>query len=157
MLSTSSSSCRSPYVAVDGESLQAWVVWRGSPPATVFGALLDSALVPLQQELKLSGMDEAAPTGALRLADGHLAIAWNDVPFPGGDVHLGIRTWIGEPVIEELTVNILTAGTQELGDLGLTTDGGIIAVWRGQLPGGGANSFGIYAQRFDSNGNRLYH
>jgi len=156
-LTSSNSHGRSPHIATDAESLQSWVLWRAGSPAAVVGTLLDSNLVPTQGALKLSGSDEAAPTGTRRLADGRLAVAWNDLPSTGGDVHMGVRTWTGEVVVEEVTVNALTADTQESGALGLTADGGLIVVWRGQLPGGGANSFGIYAQRFDSDGNRLYH
>lgn len=87
---------------------------------------------------------------------GNFVIVWHDEPFVGAnndDIYAQRFNADGSKIGSEFRVNTYTTNIQAFGDVGMDATGNFIITWWSNLQDG--SSPGIYAQRYDKNGNKL--
>ncbi len=144
-------------MAVDGESFV--VTWE-SPDSDVMGVFaqaFDGAGVPLGSERQVNEVEserQARPSVAMLPGD-TFVVTFESIG-PDGDYY-GVMTrrfpLVGEGLGPEVVVNLYTADRQRSSHVAAQTDGRMAVVWESQDQDG--SDYGIYAQRFSSNGARL--
>jgi len=148
-------SAKYPAIAsIDSDHLV--VTWRSTGANAVWHQLLDGAANKLGAEVQTDaglGFTINRPDVAA-LGSGKYAIVW------GASYLVNLRLWSSEGPLgdEEMAANVYVDGWSKKGAprIAVRPDGGWNIVWKGenQPPGQSKN---IFAQRFDADGNKLYH
>jgi hypothetical protein len=89
-------------------------------------------------------------------ADGNFVVAWEsqDQDSPGGyGIYAQRYNAAGAPLAGPIQVNTTTFGQQFGASVGMDDSGNFVVAWASQDQDG--SGYGIFAQRFDSGGNRL--
>ncbi|MFM9967368.1 MAG: putative Ig domain-containing protein, partial [Burkholderiales bacterium] len=86
------------------------------------------------------------------LKTGGYVVTWGSIGQDGGVVGVYGRIYdsSGAPVTGEIQINSTTAGAQQNSSVSTLPDGGFIVAW--EADGQDGSGFGVYAQRFNSNG-----
>jgi Ca2+-binding RTX toxin-like protein len=87
------------------------------------------------------------------LADGGFLVSWQSHDGIGSGIYAQRYAADGTPLGGECLVNSTTADNQQAPSIATLADGGFVATWMSN--GQDGSGYGIYAQRYDSDGNRL--
>ena len=150
---------QSPH-AVALEGGDAALVWTNEDgPKTISARFYDTDGVAKGDETQvnssapgiLAGNPGAAP------ANGGIVAVWHSLGLDGGEWGVGAQRLDsdGQKLGEEFLVNTQSVGNQMEPDVAAFLDGSFIVVWQGDDDDGAVS--GIFAQRFDADGNKLYH
>ena len=87
--------------------------------------------------------------------NGDFIVAWHSVDQDGDGFGIYLQRFNsdGEPLGDETQVNSITAGSQYHPDIGIASNGNFVVTWVSREQGGGIGT--IYAQMFDSNGDKI--
>ncbi|WP_165493836.1 calcium-binding protein [Azotobacter chroococcum] len=112
---------------------------------------------PLGGELRVNtttASDQSLPSIAA-LSDGGFVVTWTSTGQDGSGTGIYAQRYTadGAPLGGELRVNATTANTQEQPNIAALADGGFVVTWQSYDQDG--SGYGIYAQRYDSDGNWL--
>jgi hypothetical protein len=90
-------------------------------------------------------------------ADGRFAIAWQSIQQDGADwgVYLQRYNADGTPAGNETQVNVFASYSQHQPDVAMLPNGTTVVVWTGNAQDDSVS--GVFAQRFDASGHKLYH
>jgi hypothetical protein len=90
-------------------------------------------------------------------ADGRFSIAWQSLAQDGADwgVYLQRYNADGTPAGSETQANVFTSYSQHQPDVAMLPNGTTVVVWTGNAQDDSVS--GVFAQRWDANGNKLYH
>ncbi len=129
-------------------------------PKTVFAQLFAKDSGPAGDAFQVSPSNDITGCGFVRpamRADGSFVVAWSSAKTGSvmGDVWVQMVDAAGAKVGGLLQANVFADSYQSNPDVALFADGTAIVVW--VSPNQDGNGFGIFAQRFDKNGNKLYH
>jgi subtilisin-like proprotein convertase family protein len=140
------------------------VVWDGYGPDAndtgVYARLYNSEGVATSSEILLNQFQQNNQTEArvAALSGGGFAVTWQSDGQSGEEEDIVTRVFssTGEALGEEQIVNSYREGVQFYPSLSALADGEqFVVVWQSNIQDGGAQ--GIFAQRFDKDGNKLYH
>jgi len=129
-------------------------------PKTVFARLFTKDTGPVSDAFQVSPSNDITGYSFVRpamRADGSFVVAWSSAKTGSvmGDVWVQLVDAAGAKVGGLLQANVFTDSYQANPDVALSADGTAIVVW--VSPNQDGNGMGIFAQRFDKNGNKLYH
>ena len=156
------------------------VTWSGigsksnvtSPNSDVYGRVYQPDGTPLTGEFLVNAASDKNQAGSsvTALKNGNFVVSWASDGQDGNNwgVYGRLFKADGTPVGGEFPVNTTTAGnqggSQGVGSITGLPDGGFIAIWASQgqdaspvassAPNKSDNAFGVYAQRYDGNGNK---
>jgi hypothetical protein len=138
----------------DGAFVVVWTNGAGQDGSVtgIFGQRFDQEAVKLGSDFQVN----TATSGHQNLprvdtdADGDFTVVWNGIDSSSGGVMLQRYDSAGVRVGGELLVNSFFTGSQFGGDIGVADDGEFVIAWQSQ--GNDGNSYGIFAQLFDSSG-----
>lgn len=131
------------------------VVWSTAMPNGVRGRLYGEDGVPLGPEFLLTSQPKSDLAVVAGLTEAGFVTAWaGKGPEDADGIHAQVFSAAGEPAGTLLHVNTYSNGPQ-LNVAISTTAGGFVAAWQsfGQNPDG---STGVFVQRFDSAGQKMY-
>jgi len=156
---------------LDGDQLYPWitstssgdllVVWEDQPTkyeADIVGRLIGADGQPKSQAflVNVETDDKQTRPRVTALTNGHAAVVWNQGgPTDTVCINARILEPQGTPVTDELAPCTVLAGGQYWASVAALPNGSFVVVWRSQ-PGNNVPP-GIYAQRFDKDGNKLFH
>jgi hypothetical protein len=88
-------------------------------------------------------------------ADGHFVITWQSNGQDGSDTGVFARMYDsnGTPLGDEFQVNSYTAGDQQSTGVAMNASGDFVIAWNSL--GQDGSHWGVYAQRYDSSGNKM--
>ena len=149
-----------PAVALSGAGGFA-IAWEstfqeGVSQPGIFARRFDSSGAPQASEFHVNTYtpnNQANPALAIAV-DGHLMVVWESDGQDGGSGGVFAQRFGSSGSAEgvELQVNTFTIGNQYNSRIEVDTEGDFVVAWTSPRDG---NSFGIFAQRFDSAGARL--
>ncbi len=115
--------------------------------------------ISLQAEQRVSdnlGTDTiSALVRSTALANGGYVATWTSgqADAAGFEVHGRVFSASGTPIGDELVINTMSSGDQQLSSAAGLNDGGFVVVWQSDDQDGSGQ--GIYGQRFDASGGRI--
>ena len=152
-----------PDLAVLGDTTSI-VVWtshanQDGNKQGVFAQRLDATGDKLGAEFQVNTytyLNQSGPAISA-LSDGGAVIVWSSLEQDGDASGIfGQRYNAGaDKVGDEFGVNVSVVGSQNYADVAPLAEGGFVVVWDSE--GQDSSGWGIFAQRFDANGNKLYH
>lgn len=147
-----------PAVAPDGEGgfVVVWEGHRGAAGLSVFGQRFDASGSPVGVEFPL-GSSTSEPQGRpeiVRESSGGFFVVWESEGVAAPALGLVGRRFddSANPLSSEFQVNTHTTGLQARPVAAAATDG-VVVVWHSENQDGSGD--GVYAQRFDREGNRV--
>jgi hypothetical protein len=152
---------RDPDVALGpaGEFVVAWVNYGAAYP-TVVGQRFDSGGNRVGGEFPVSSVVDYQLSPAVAMLPSGFVVAWDASPEgmdPNGGVLARLFAADGSPIDAEFAVNTHTTNDQVLPDVAADAAGNFIVVWEGwgqdEMPG--SPDPGIFAQRFEADGDRI--
>jgi hypothetical protein len=89
--------------------------------------------------------------------DGDFVITWTNTRNGNADIYARRFGSNGQPLGDAFRVNTFTSNDQKWSDVAMDAEGNFVVVWSswGQEPGGSASGWGIFARRFDQQGQAL--
>jgi hypothetical protein len=151
----------SPRIAFDKEG-NFKITWFGYDygdwePEGVFAQRFDKYCNPQGDEIKVAGYYQAYPSVDMD-SDGDFVIAWEseyyDDWYPDLEIYAQRFNHEGNRIGEVFQVNTYSTESQYSPDIAMSDDGGFVITWSGSL-GKDGSYHGVFAQRFDKNGNCL--
>ena len=147
----------SPVVAVSssGVGLAAW----GSSQNDIYGKVFNVSGTVTGEAFQINTFADnvQADAAVCALSDNRFVVVWRseEQDETGGGVFGQILSAGGEKVGGEFQANTYAIGSQIEPDVAALSGGAFVVVWRGPVPGD--SGIGIFAQRFDKDGNKIYH
>ncbi|MCC5898875.1 MAG: S8 family serine peptidase [Phormidium sp. BM_Day4_Bin.17] len=137
------------------------VTWQSDSPdgfgSNVYGQRYDSNGNPVDSEFQVNTHTHASQwePSVTGLSDGGFVVTWNSAfqDGPGISVYGQRYNSNGNPVGSEFQVNTYTDNAQHSSSVTNLSDGGFVVTW--QSHGQDGSGYGVYGQRYDSNGNPL--
>jgi hypothetical protein len=155
------SSHAEPAVAMSagGRFVVAWQRLVSPGERDIRARIYDHEGLPVGAELQVSSFADGYPSGAAAAmgTDGGFVVAWQSAGQDGDGDAVVLRRFdsAGAALGTELVVNTTTTGNQGKPSLAALPDGGVVVAWHGARPGEADGRFGIFAQSFDSAGQRV--
>jgi len=152
----------------DGRFVVAWQScpdWADDDPGQdgddcgVFARTFDAAGNPLTEELQANSLvehNQDAPT-LVAYPEGAFTIIWRSWgQDDSGAAVMARRFDVQEGAVsEEYQVNSFTTGDQKEPNAARLPDGGLLVIWTSESQDGGGS--GVFAQRFNADGTKMYH
>ena len=141
----------------DGDFVVAWSSFGQDAPGSfgTYARRFSAAGTPLTGEIAINAHTTGTQLagGVATADDGSFVVSWQGVG-QADDYGIYARRFnaSGAPLTGDIAVNSYTTGTQSLGRVALDGDGDFVVSWHGV---GQADSYGIYARRFKSDGTAL--
>ncbi|MGB9879859.1 MAG: hypothetical protein ACPLRM_03765, partial [Anaerolineae bacterium] len=163
----------------DGDYVVVWTQTDASGRNRVYFRLFDRDGTPADLDLNGNGVIDAteidnAPATAVTTSsvfanddqqfgsvamtpDGDFVITWTNTRNGNADIYARRFAANGQPLGDAFLVNTFTANDQKWSDVAMDAEGNFVVVWSswGQEPGGSASGWGIFARRFDQQGQAL--
>jgi Ca2+-binding RTX toxin-like protein len=139
-------------MAFDGRFVVAWEGFDANKKG-VFAQRFDAAGAAIGGEFRVNTStsgDQKAPSIALA-ADGSFVVAWEGIDANKKGIFAQRFDAAGNAAGGEIQVNATTSGDQAKPSIAVEFDGGFVVAWEGL----DANRKGVFAQRFDADGNAI--
>jgi len=137
------------------------MLWKNDDATkTIAARFYDTDGIPKGDETLVStsapGLHAGVPAGAA-FAGGGIVTVWDSLGLDGGDWGIAARRLDsgGGNIGDELLVNTQSVGSQNQPDVAALPSDSFVVVWESNDDDGAVS--GIFAQRFDADGNKLYH
>ena len=143
-------------VLADGRVLFVWTESKVCAfQKAVYGQLLTASGAKLGEHFEISGSNGGGIPSVAALDTGGFVVVFEGVDGNGDGVLQRLYDQSGDYIGGEFKVHEYDTGKQGLPRVASFDNGGYIIVWHS--PNQDGNGFGIFAQRYDSDGQKLYH
>jgi hypothetical protein len=144
-------------VGKGGDFVVVWASPQDGSDTGILGQRFDAAGNAIGLAFQINTFTTSGQFGPVvgRASDGSFVVGWSSWYVDGHESGIAARRLdaSGNPVGSEMLVNTYTPGTQLLADVAVDPNGNFVVVWErwaGYMP-----YDGVFAQRYDAEGNRL--
>ncbi len=148
-----------PAIAVypNGSFVVVWSSWQGMGLWGIYGQRYYSNGTKLGGEFEIEDVAsewDQHPDIAINPATNDFVVVWDTTdPFPYQHIYMKIFNSDGTPKTSSIMVNTYTTSYQDEPAVACSSNGNIVVAWNSWEQDG--SYYGVYGQRFDSNGNPL--